>query len=138
MVGRIERVLRKEDYLSILTPNQSARLLKIFAQASHILVQDMPILESLVRQLQKNLDNLRENDVITILKAYQYLNRDVRFSNRLLQDLNSTVVATAVENKDQVSLGFLLNYLHQFFMMSQKYGQSSSRDLSKEQHQQMV
>jgi hypothetical protein len=51
VIGRLERVLRKEDYQSMLTPNQSARLLKIFAQASHILVQDMSILESLVRHL---------------------------------------------------------------------------------------
>jgi hypothetical protein len=55
---------------------------------------------------------LRENDVISILKAFQYIERDVRFSQRLLQDLNSVVVATAIENKDQVSMSFLLNYLH--------------------------
>ena len=62
--------------------------------------------------MQKNIDTLRENDVISILKAFQYIGRDVRFSQRLLQDLNSTVVATAIENKDQVSMSFLLNYLH--------------------------
>ena len=38
LIGRMEKVLRKEDYLSMLTPNQSARLLKTFAQASHHLV----------------------------------------------------------------------------------------------------
>ena len=51
LIGRMEKVLRKEDYLSMLTPNQSARLLKTFAQASHHLVQDMPILESLTKSL---------------------------------------------------------------------------------------
>jgi hypothetical protein len=38
LVGRMERVLRKEDYMKMMNPGQSARLLKIFAQASHILV----------------------------------------------------------------------------------------------------
>lgn len=51
LVARMERVLRKEDYLNMLTPNQSARLLRTFAQASHYLVQDMPILETLTRSL---------------------------------------------------------------------------------------
>jgi hypothetical protein len=45
LVSKLEKVLRKDEYLSILTPNQSARLLKVFAQASHSLVQDFPILE---------------------------------------------------------------------------------------------
>ena len=138
LIGRMEKVLRKEDYLSMLTPNQSARLLKTFAQASHHLVQDMPILDSLTKSLQKNIDTLRENDVISILKAFHYIGRDVRFSQRLLQDLNSTVVATAIENKDQVSMSFLLNYLHQFFLITQRSGQNANRELSKEQHIQMV
>lgn len=38
LVARLERVLRKDEYLSDLTPNQAARLLKVFAQASHFMV----------------------------------------------------------------------------------------------------
>jgi ABC-type Zn uptake system ZnuABC Zn-binding protein ZnuA len=72
----------------------------------------MPIVEQLVKSVQKGIDSLRENDVISILKAYQYLARDVRFSGKLLTELNNTVVATAVENKDQVSVNFIINYLH--------------------------
>ena len=51
LVGRMEKVLRKDDYLTMLTPNQSARLLRTFAQASHYLVQDMPILDILTKSL---------------------------------------------------------------------------------------
>jgi len=74
--------------------------------------------------------------VISILKSYQYLDRDVKFSTKLLQDLNATVVSTAVENKDQVSIGFLVNYLQQFFLISQR--RVGSRDLTKDQREALI
>jgi G:T/U-mismatch repair DNA glycosylase len=46
------------------------------------------------------------------------------------------VVSTAVENKDQVSVSFLINYLQQFFLINQSG--ISNRDLSKEQREALV
>lgn len=137
LISRFEKLLRKDDYYRLLNINQCARLFKVMAQASHKTLNYFPLLDHLTRTIHKGIDSLRENDVISILKAYQYLQRDIKFSQKLLNDLNATVVATAIENKDQVSAGFLINYMQQFFLISQR-GISQQRDLTKEQREQMV
>lgn len=91
----------------------------------------IPILEQLVRKIHSNIESLQENDVIAILKAYQYLQTDIKFSTKLIQDLNATVISSAVANRDQVSVGFLINYMSNFFLISQR-NQIASRDLTKE------
>ncbi len=91
----------------------------------------IPILEQLVRKIHSNIESLQENDVIAILKAYQYLQTDIKFSTKLIQDLNATVISSAVANRDQVSVGFLINYMSNFFLINQR-NQIASRDLTKE------
>ena len=61
----------------------------------------------------------------------------MKFSTKLIQDLNATVVSSAVANRDQVSVSFLINYLSNFFLINQR-NQISNRDLTKEQREQMV
>ena len=137
MIRRIERYLRQEENFSLLNVNQATRILKSFSYAAHSNLMRIPLLEMLVRKIHQNIDTLRENDVIAILKAYQYLSTDVKFSSKLIQDLNATVVSTALENKNEVSVGFLVNYLHNFFLINQR-NQVASRDLSKEQRESLV
>jgi hypothetical protein len=52
------------------------------------------------------------------------------------------VVSTAIENQSEVTVGFLVNYLHNFFLISQRNQQSgsggSNRDLTKEQRESLV
>ncbi len=61
----------------------------------------------------------------------------MKFSTKLIQDLNATVVSSAVANRDQVTVSFLINYLSNFFLINQR-NQITNRDLTKEQREQMV
>ena len=97
----------------------------------------IPLLEQIVRKIHQNIESLQENDVIAILKAYQYLQTDIKFSSKLIQDLNATVVSSAVANRDQVTVSFIINYLSNFFLINQR-NQIASRDLTKEQREQLV
>ena len=84
LVRRVERYLRQEDNFNLLNVNQATRILKTFAFAAHTNLMRVPLLEQLVRKIHQNIDTLRENDVIAILKAYQYLQSDVKFSTKLI------------------------------------------------------
>lgn len=78
----------------------------------------MPIIDLLVKQIHLNLDKLKENDVIIILKAYPYITSEVKYSTKLLQDLNATVVDSAMQSQETVGQNFLINYLHCFFLIN--------------------
>jgi hypothetical protein len=80
----------------------------------------IPLLEQIVKKIHQNIESLQENDVIAILKAYQYLQTDIKFSTKLIQDLNATVVSSAVANRDQVTVSFLINYLSNFFLINRE------------------
>ncbi len=62
------------------------------------------------------------------MRAYAYLPSDIRNATRFFVDLNATVEHAALNNKDDVQLGFIINYLHTFFHTT-----TSARDLSKDQ-----
>ena len=47
------------------------------------------------------------------------------------------MVSTAVENQAEVSVSFLVNYLHNFFLINQR-NQVASRDLTKEQRESLI
>lgn len=137
LIRRIEKFLRQEENFNLLNINQCTRILRTFAFASHTNLMRIPLLEQLVKKIHQNIESLQENDVIAILKAYQYLQTDIKFSTKLIQDLNATVVSSAVANRDQVTVSFLINYLSNFFLINQR-NQIANRDLTKEQREQMV
>jgi hypothetical protein len=120
LVRKLEKVIRDPENFKLLDVNQSVRLLRVFAKAQYVNVQSYSVVEPLIRMLITKIDSLEEADVITILKAYHYLPSDVRMSHKLFNDLNATVVESAVQNKDRVELSFLLSYLHQFFLIGQR------------------
>jgi hypothetical protein len=119
LLRRLDRYLREPKNFDQLSVPQKARLLLAFARANHELIIGFPIQEKLVRSLLENLEMVEENEVNYILRAYQYLENDVKNSNRLLSTLNETVVQSAMQNKDAVNTSFLINYLHYIFLISQ-------------------
>ena len=70
-----------------------------------------------------------------ILKAYPYIPNDVRYSAKLLSELNATVAESALQSKESVSTGFLIHYLNSFFLINR---QSDLRDMTKEQRATMT
>jgi hypothetical protein len=80
LIIRLEKYLRQEENFNLLNINQCTRILKAFAFAAHTNVMRFPMLDTLVRKIQQNIDTLRENDVISILKSYVYISSDVKFS----------------------------------------------------------
>lgn len=136
LVRKVEKVLREPENLKLYDVNQQARLLRVFAKAQYLNVQHYPLVEALIRNLIAKIDTFQESDVITVLKAYHYLQTDVRMSHKLFSDLNATVVESAAQNKESVEVAFLVNYLHQFSLINQRVG--AGRDLTKEQRELMV
>jgi len=88
--------------------------------AQYIHCRPYPIVEALIKQISAKIDSLQENDVMSIIKAYEYIQNDERYSSRLFGDLNATVVESAAENKASVDISFLFNYLNQLFLNRQR------------------
>ena len=84
----------------------------------------------MIKILSGKIENFQEQEVITVLRAYEYLPNDTKLSARLFGDLNATVVESAVQNKESVDITFLQQYLNQFFMINKR--QSNGRDLTRE------
>lgn len=135
LIRRLERILRDQETMKLLNVEQCGRLLRDFAQASYRNVSHYQIIEHLVRQINQKLEDLRDSDVITLLKAYPYIPQNVRQANKLLSILNETVVSSSVQDKDQASLSFFVNYIHSFIDISAK---NNSRDLTQDQKETMT
>lgn len=74
-----------------------------------------------------------------ILKGYQHLAADVKNGTRLLRELNNSIVLSATNYPENVSIQFLLNYLHQMFLIhSNKPNNNSGRDLFKDQRDKLI
>lgn len=61
---------------------------------------------------------------------------DIKNSNRLIRDLNNSVVISASNYPENVNIQFLLNYLSSMFVNNQ--GGNTSRDLDKEQRDKLI
>jgi hypothetical protein len=72
---------------------------------------------------------------MSVIRAYEYISNDEKFSARLFADLNATVVESAAENKASVDISFILNYLNQLFVNKQTQG---ARDITQAQRDTMV
>jgi len=136
LVRRLEKELRQNVQLGIIDTNQSCRLLRFYAMAQYLHCRSYPIVEALIKSISTKIDSLQENDVISIVKAYEYIPNDERFSSRLFGDLNATVVESASENKSSVEIGFLFSYLNQLFLNKQR--NSAARDLTQSQRETMM
>lgn len=132
LVKRFETLLQENDNFKILSPNQMVRLLKIFAYSEKANLHRHKIIDRLVKSLESRIAELDEGDVIQLLKCYQYLDFDVPYSNKLFNQLNQTIIEQALQNKDEVQLGFLINYLSTFFDLPDK------RNISQKNYSELV
>ena len=74
------------------------RLLKVFAISSDYNLNKHPIQEKLVMEIEKKLHEMDENDVLQLLRTYQYLTPDIKGSTKLFHKLNDTVTELAIQN----------------------------------------
>lgn len=75
----------------MLSMNQVVRLLKIFSYSQHLNHNRHSIIEKLVKIIDSKIEELDEQDVINLLKSYQYLPSDIPRSNILFNKLNQMV-----------------------------------------------
>lgn len=132
---RLEKELRESVNQGLVDVNQSARLLRVYAMASYQHCRQYQIVETLIKSLAGKIESFQESEVMAVIRAYEYISNDEKFSARLFGDLNATVVESAAENKASVDIGFILNYLNQLFVNKQTQG---ARDISQAQRDTMV
>ena len=49
-------------------------------------------------EIEKKLHEMDENDVLQLLRTYQYLTPDIKGSTKLFHKLNDTVTELAIQN----------------------------------------
>lgn len=81
----------------------------------------------MINSIEEKLDELEEKDVITLIRTYEFLDPSTSGNLRLFNKLNKTVIDLALERKEDVEFGFLVNYLAAFFDLP------PNRDIAKEQ-----
>lgn len=139
VVRALDRYFREQAIYDQLSITQKSRLLRAFAKANHELFNSFPILNKLTRDLYQSIEKLQPSDVNHILKAYEYLSSEVKNGTRLIRELNNSVVVSASNYPENVSIQFLLNYLHQIFEInSRSTGTNTGRDLFKEQRDKLI
>jgi len=110
-------------------------MLRVYALASYQHCRSYAIVETLIKSLAGKIESFQEADVLSVIRAYEYISNDEKYSARLFSDLNATVVESAAENKASVDVGFILNYLNQLFVNNQMQG---ARDITPAQRDTMV
>lgn len=106
---------------------------RFFAKAQDVNLQNYPVLEKILDKLEKNLVNINEADVLTIMAAFEQIPRDMNYSNKLFSSLNQTVVDVCLSQPENVTINFLANYLSKFFDL-----QGTGRTITKDNKQSLL
>ena|SRR3569833_75813 len=98
LTKKIEGIFKKGDLIKQVDTHTLTKLLHIFAQMSDKNFRKFTILDKLMLQVEQNFDKLEEKDVLTILRAYEFLEYQVVGSGRVFSKLTSTVAELAIKN----------------------------------------
>ena len=120
LVLGLEQILIRSNNYQLISTSQAVRCLGIFAHAQELSNKRFTIIDRLVRSVDSKIDELEEQDVLKLQKAYVYLPEYVPGSFHLFNKMNSIVCDQALNYKDDVSLIFLQRYLSTFFDLSAK------------------
>ena len=71
LISRIEKLLRIEENFELMNIHQLSRMARFFAKAQDLNLQTYPVLEKILEKLDKNLVNINEADVLTIMSAFE-------------------------------------------------------------------
>lgn len=85
------------------------------------------LVDKLILRLQNKLTELTESDVLLILRSFKRMKFEVVHSTRLFTGINNLIVDSALQNQENVTFSFLLQYLGIFYELPPQ------RDLTKEQ-----
>lgn len=78
-------------------------------------LQNYEIVNKIISSLNKSLDDIVEQDVLTILQAFPYIPASNKQANKLFGSLNNTVAEVCMNQPENATLGFLASYLGKFF-----------------------
>jgi len=112
LLHQIDKVLQRN--LDSINVNEKARVLIVMSQADQASGQGIRIVNMIIRDLQKRLEEFDENSVIYVLEAYKHLLDPSPQANYLFNKLNDTVTTLAQQNQELVTPNFLIQYLSAF------------------------
>jgi enoyl reductase-like protein len=78
--------------------NQMIRIIRVYSIAAKTTLNKYNILDLLVRSVDQRLQELEEGDVLTLLKTFETLDKQVSYSDTLFKNLTETVSQQAIEN----------------------------------------
>ena len=95
-------------------------MIRALSYASHGNLSQYPLVDRLASNLEKRVNEFEEAEVLQLLRSYEYIGNNVKFSNRLFKALNDTVVKSALANREEVTINFLINYMSSFYNLQRR------------------
>lgn len=95
LIRVIENYMKKDSNIASLTTNQTVRFLKVFAEAGDVNMLKYSIVDKLISNIEKNIQEIEDSDVIYVLQAYKYLDLTIPKSGKLFVKLTETVTELA-------------------------------------------